>query len=85
MIYQTEISVYNNGGKVKCVVHHNQETNQYSIDLIGNATNEYKAQIEVDLQQPEQFRLLSKEIFDKETEQYSKLQAEVQSYLETVL
>ena len=82
---ETEISVYNNGGKVKCVVHHNQETNQYSIDLIGNATNEYKAQIEVDLQQPEQFRLVSKEIYDQEIEQYSKLQAEVQSYLKTVL
>ena len=59
---------------------------QYTIDLIGNATNEYTAKIEVDLSEiRQQYTLLSKDIFDQEIEQYSKLQAEVQSYLKMVL
>lgn len=82
---ETEISVCNNGGKVKCVVHYNQDKDKYSIDLIGNATNEYKAKVEVDLQQPQQFKVLSKEIFEQEIEQYAKFQTEVQNYLKTVL
>lgn len=81
---ETEITVCNNGGKVKCVVHHNDEIDQYTIDLIGNATNEYKAKIEVDVQQPNQYRLLSKEMFDQEIELYGKFQTEVQNYLKTV-
>lgn len=79
------ITVYNNGGKVKCVVHYESTENRYSIDLIGNATNEYKAIIEIDLNQPENFVLLSKESFDQEVNQYNKLKAEVQSYLQEVL
>lgn len=82
---ETDILVYNNGGKVKCVVHYNQGENQYSIDLIGNATNEYKAKIEVDVHQPQQYTLLSKESFDQEIELYSKLQADVKSYLTKVM
>ena len=82
---ETDISVYNNGGKVKCVVHQNRDNNQYSIDLIGNATNEYKAKIEVNLQQPQQYTLLSKEMFQQEIDLYSQLKTEVQAYLKSVL
>lgn len=82
---EKDISVYNNGGKVKCVVHHNRDNNQYSIDLIGNATNEFKVKIEVDLQQPEQYTLHSKEVFQQEIDLYSQLQSEVQAYLKNVL
>lgn len=82
---EKDIAVYNNGGKVKCVVHHNRDNNQYSIDLIGNATNEYKAKIEVDLQHPQQFTILSKDMFQQEIDLYSQLQTEVQAYLKNVL
>jgi diaminopimelate epimerase len=82
---ETDIVVYNNGGKVKCVVHYYEEKGQYTIDLIGNATNEYTAKIEVDLQNPQLYTLLSKDIFDQEIELYSKLQTEVQNYLKKVL
>lgn len=47
------INVYNNGGKVQCVVHRSE--GDYSIDLIGNATYLYQATVEVDL---EKIRLL---------------------------
>ncbi|MFD6441385.1 diaminopimelate epimerase, partial [Peribacillus sp. NPDC060186] len=82
---ESEISVYNNGGKVKCVVHYDKESKKYSIDLIGNATYEYKALIEIDLNQPDKFELLEKHSYDAETSLYAKLQAEVQSYLKTTL
>ncbi|MEK4536961.1 diaminopimelate epimerase [Peribacillus sp. FSL K6-1552] len=82
---ESEISVYNNGGKVKCVVHYDKESKKYSIDLIGNATYEYKALIEIDLNQPEKFELLEKHDYDAETSLYATLQAEVQSYLKTTL
>ncbi|WP_249598151.1 diaminopimelate epimerase [Peribacillus frigoritolerans] len=82
---ESEISVYNNGGKVKCVVHHDVESQTYSIDLIGNATHEFKVSIEIDLDQPEKFEMLEKEDFELETSLYAKLQDEVQSYLRTKL
>lgn len=82
---ESDISVYNNGGKVKCVVHYYEEEDQYSIDLIGNATNEYKATIDLDKEQPQKFTLLSKDVFEQEIELYSKLQNEVQSYLKNVM
>ncbi|WP_110927841.1 diaminopimelate epimerase [Bacillus massiliglaciei] len=79
-----EISVYNNGGKVKCVVHHDAETGRYWIDLIGNATYEYKTSVNVDLAQPSSFTLEERELYTEETELYKKLQAEVKEYLATV-
>lgn len=82
---ETDIFVYNNGGKVKCIVHHDQETNEYSIDLVGNATNEYQVQIDVDVQQSQQYTILSKESFTQEIDLYSKLKAEVQEYLNKTL
>ncbi|NWQ42120.1 diaminopimelate epimerase [Bacillus sp. EB106-08-02-XG196] len=71
------INVYNNGGKVQCVVHENDE--DYYIDLIGNATYLYNAQVEVDLSR-KTFEVSSKEDF-AEQQTYEKLQAEAQAYL----
>ncbi|WP_100331267.1 diaminopimelate epimerase [Bacillus xiapuensis] len=51
------IDVYNNGGKVRCVAH-KKEDGRYDIDLIGNATYLYDANVEVDLQKPQAFSIL---------------------------
>jgi diaminopimelate epimerase len=72
------INVYNNGGRVQCVVHENEDT--YSIDLIGNATYMYQAQVNVDLER-ETFSMSSKEEFNEQTT-YEKLQADAQGYLQ---
>jgi diaminopimelate epimerase len=75
------INVYNNGGKVQCVVH--QLEGEYSIDLIGNATYLYTATIEVDIEK-QLFEVKDKSDF---TEQmvYQKLQSEVQEFLNGVM
>lgn len=71
------INVYNNGGKVQCVVHENDEN--YYIDLIGNATYLYQAKVEVEWEL-KTFEVSSKEKF-AEQQTYEKLQAEAQAYL----
>jgi diaminopimelate epimerase len=70
--------VYNNGGRVQCVVHENDEN--YSIDLIGNATYLYQAQVNVDLERVT-FSISSKEQFTEQAT-YEKLQADAQEYLQ---
>jgi diaminopimelate epimerase len=72
------INVFNNGGRVQCVVHENDEN--YSIDLIGNATYMYQAQVDVDLEQ-ESFSVSSREEFTEQST-YEKLQADAQEYLQ---
>jgi diaminopimelate epimerase len=72
------INVYNNGGRVQCVVHENDEN--YSIDLIGNATYMYLAQVTVDLKRGI-FSVSSKEEFTEQIT-YEKLQADAQGYLQ---
>ncbi|MGE7603717.1 diaminopimelate epimerase [Peribacillus sp. NPDC097675] len=78
-----EISVYNNGGKVKCIVHHDIESDTYSIDLIGNATYEFKVLMDIDQVHPETFQVLEKLEYENETKLYAKMQTEVQSFLKT--
>ncbi|MFJ7748250.1 diaminopimelate epimerase [Peribacillus sp. NPDC097295] len=80
---EQEISVYNNGGKVKCIVHHDEKRDSYSIDLIGNATYEYKVSMEIDQVHPETFQVLEKHEYENETKLYAKMQSEVKSYLKT--
>ena len=46
--FEEVVNVYNNGGKVQCVVHKNE--GKYTIDLIGNATYLYNATVNVDLE-----------------------------------
>lgn len=72
------INVYNNGGRVQCVVHENDE--EYSIDLIGNATYLYQANVKVNLGS-KTFKVNSKEDFT-EQQTYEKLQANAQEYLQ---
>ena len=71
------INVYNNGGRVQCKV--NNTDGEYSIDLIGNATYVYKANINVDFE-AETFAIETKNEF-LETKDYEKLQAEAQKFL----
>ncbi|PLT30658.1 diaminopimelate epimerase [Peribacillus deserti] len=76
---ETEISVYNNGGKVKCVVH--QIDGETKIDLIGNGTYEYTASLQVDPEDFSSAAVLDKEEFQEEKELYAMLQDEVTAYL----
>jgi diaminopimelate epimerase len=75
--FEKVINVYNNGGKVQCVVHKNDDT--YYIDLIGNATYLYNAVIEVDSEY-KSFSVSSKQEFS-EQEIYEHLQTEAQNFL----
>lgn len=57
--FEKVINVYNNGGKVQCVVHKNNDS--FYIDLIGNATYLYNAVIDVDSEN-ESFSISSKQV-----------------------
>lgn len=70
------INVYNNGGKVQCLVH---EDNGFSIDLIGNATYLFRAAADVELN-TNSFMILSKTEFS-EQKAYEKLKIEVKEFL----
>ncbi|MBT2757131.1 diaminopimelate epimerase [Mesobacillus foraminis] len=70
---EENISVFNNGGMVRCVVHKYEDS--YKIDLIGNATYLYKASID-----PENGSVMEKEEYS-EQELYRKLQEHAQSVL----
>ncbi|WP_121612167.1 diaminopimelate epimerase [Mesobacillus foraminis] len=70
---EENISVFNNGGMVRCVVHKYEDS--YKIDLIGNATYLYKASIDT-----ENGSVMEKEEYS-EQELYRKLQEHAQSVL----
>ncbi|WP_035323386.1 diaminopimelate epimerase [Peribacillus kribbensis] len=78
---EKEISVYNNGGKVKCAVH--QSEGETKIDLIGNATYEYQAVIHLENDDFQKFSLKDKTEFTAEAENYLQLQDSVVQYLNT--
>ncbi|WP_050615275.1 diaminopimelate epimerase [Bacillus testis] len=63
-----ELTVYNPGGKVKCAVH--QQEDQYTIDLIGNATYEYKVEMEY---QPDGYKVGSRVDFPEEIAAYQQM------------
>lgn len=75
---ETAIDVYNNGGKVRCVVH--ETNNGFWIELIGNATYVYQATIELD-DQYSQFTVANKETFDTETVHYQKLEETAKDFV----
>jgi diaminopimelate epimerase len=79
--FEKVINVYNDGGKVQCIVHKQQ--GEYYIDLIGNASYLYHAEIEVDLQK-ESFTIQTKNNYNEQFT-YEKLQTEVQHFLRTEL
>ncbi len=73
------INVYNNGGMVQCAVH--KEEDSYTIDLIGNATFVYSAQIEVDFSKEGLLEeILEQEDFNEDI-LYGKLQEHAKNYL----
>ncbi|WP_400241775.1 diaminopimelate epimerase [Niallia sp. JL1B1071] len=77
------VDVYNNGGKVRCYVHH--QNGQYRIDLIGNATYVYRAEVALEWDTIENFIVKNKVYFEDEAIQYNKLQEEAQNYVEAHL
>ncbi|RIW35107.1 diaminopimelate epimerase [Bacillus salacetis] len=77
--YEKEIDVYNNGGKVKVIVH--KDAGKYSMDLIGNATYMASFKLEVDVKEPESFRTLNHEELE-EKESYSELQEHAKEIVE---
>lgn len=75
--FENVVNVYNNGGKVQCVVHKSE--GKYTIDLIGNATYLYNATVNIDLKQGK-FDISSKTELDEQPA-YEKLQEEAQKYI----
>jgi diaminopimelate epimerase len=79
--FEKVINVYNNGGKVQCVVHKTEDT--YTIDLIGNATYLYRANIQLSINE-KAFSVLSKTNFTEQAT-YEKLQGAAQEKIEQSL
>ncbi|WP_113929271.1 diaminopimelate epimerase [Bacillus sp. P14.5] len=77
--YGKEVDVYNNGGKVRVIVHKNEEL--FSMDLIGNATYVSRFIIEVDVKEPESFITMDQTLFDEEAG-YSELQHHAKEIVE---
>jgi diaminopimelate epimerase len=75
---EDKIHVYNDGGMVNCIVHQKEQI--YSIDLIGNATNVYKATVTVN-EDLLGFQISNKQNYEEENENYKKLQLYAQEYL----
>ncbi|WP_080845784.1 diaminopimelate epimerase [Cytobacillus gottheilii] len=61
------IQVYNNGGKVRCVVHEDH------IDLIGNASYVFSCYVKVDLD-GSAFRVTNKQEYNEEINRYKELE-----------
>jgi diaminopimelate epimerase len=72
------VNVYNNGGRVQCVVHECE--GKYTIDLIGNATYLYNATVNVNLEH-NSFTVSSKTDLSEQSS-YEQLQTEAQRYVE---
>jgi len=73
------IEVYNNGGKVRCVVHETESG--YWIELIGNATYVYRATVQLNAVNDNQFKVITKDNFDAEITQYAKLGEAAQQFI----
>ncbi|MBM7584183.1 diaminopimelate epimerase [Bacillus pakistanensis] len=78
--FENEIEVYNNGGKVHCLVHKEGETD-FQIELIGNATYLYKSDLEIDVKKPEDFLIINKTEYQEEL-QYKELQQHAKEMVE---
>jgi len=78
---EQSIEVYNNGGKVRCVVH--ETDNGYWIALIGNATFVYKAIVEIEHSNFNRFTVSNKDTLAAETIQYEKLQESACEFLKS--
>lgn len=77
--FEQPINVYNNGGMVQCSVH--EKDGVYTIDLIGNATFLYSAQLEIEFDEEVMVgEILEQEDFN-EDENYCLLQEHAKKYL----
>ncbi|UOR13069.1 diaminopimelate epimerase [Halobacillus amylolyticus] len=72
------IVVINKGGLVNCVV--SKENGRYSISLQGNATNVYRATVEVDLKELS-WGIVDSETFHEEADMYKKLEGYAKSQI----
>ncbi|MBE6185332.1 diaminopimelate epimerase [Heyndrickxia ginsengihumi] len=81
--YEEAIDVYNNGGKVRCLVH-KQDDKHYGIDLIGNATYLYDATITIELNNPTRVTINEKNEYS-EQDQYAQLETFASKYIEKEL
>ncbi|MEH7116826.1 diaminopimelate epimerase [Neobacillus vireti] len=79
--YEKVINVYNNGGKVQCVVHKLDDT--YTIDLIGNATYLYHASLQVNIEESNFSVLSQTDLTEQET--YENLQEDAQKFIKQFL
>ncbi|EDL66083.1 diaminopimelate epimerase [Bacillus sp. SG-1] len=77
--FEKEIDVFNNGGKVRVIVHKNDE--QFSMDLIGNATYTSRYKLDLDVKEPESYHTLNHIDFDEERS-YSELQEHAKEVVE---
>lgn len=77
--YEQIINVYNNGGKVQCVVHKNDQ--EYQIDLIGNATYLYDAEICINEKSLNSFEIINQNFYN-EQQQYDKLENHAKELIE---
>ncbi|AZU63008.1 diaminopimelate epimerase [Neobacillus mesonae] len=75
--FESVIDVYNNGGKVQCVVH--QLDKEFQIDLIGNATYLFNADVSIDLKAGT-FEVTAQNEYTEQIA-YEKLQSEVQQFI----
>ncbi|MBS4173169.1 diaminopimelate epimerase [Bacillus sp. FJAT-49736] len=79
---EEEIEVFTNGGKVRCIVH--KMNDDYKIDLIGNATFLYEAEIEVELYTPEDFSIVAK-TESLEQNEYEQLERHAKEVVDSIL
>ncbi|MGG1674630.1 diaminopimelate epimerase [Neobacillus sp. NRS-1170] len=79
--FEQTIKVYNNGGRVQCIVHHDNGT--YSIDLIGNATYLFTGTVKVDLDK-ESYSMTSRNDLTEQNA-YEMLQADAQQFIHETL
>lgn len=75
---EEKIYVYNDGGMVNCVVH--QKGQSYQIDLIGNATNVFKAVVDVVVEK-KLVSISDQHFFEDEEAHYKNLQNHAKDYL----
>ncbi|MFD2445673.1 diaminopimelate epimerase [Bacillus sp. CGMCC 1.16607] len=74
---EEKIHVYNDGGMVNCVVHKNGQS--FQIDLIGNATYVFKANVQIDGMKT--IHITDKNEFAGENENYKQLQQFARDFL----
>ncbi|MDN3019354.1 diaminopimelate epimerase [Paenibacillus sp. BSR1-1] len=79
--FEQTIKVYNNGGRVQCIVHHDNET--YYIELIGNATYLFTGTVKIDLDK-ELFSITERNDLTEQNA-YELLQADAQRFIHETL